>query len=94
MKWNVMIKKLFGNINKTAFWLTLSLSAILMVVSFILPPTGHIDSSILQASSILFAFGCLGTVVRAVEKGTDVTLKHGETEISIDNDKEQIDSEI
>lgn len=83
-----MIKKIFSNINKTAFWLTLSVSIVLMVVSFLLPPMGEINPSVLQASSILLAFGCLGTVVRAVEKGTDVTLKHGETEINIENDKD------
>lgn len=84
-----MLKRLFGNVNKTAFWLTLSLSAILMIISFFLPPKGEISQSCLQGCSILFAFGCLGTVTRAVEKGTDVTLKYNDAEISIDNDKDE-----
>jgi len=38
------------------FFLCLLTSVGLLIASFILPPTGHIDPSVLQAGSLLLAF--------------------------------------
>lgn len=82
------MKKIISNVNKGAFWVCLSVSAALLIVSFIIPPHGVIDSSVLAASGELFAFATLGTVVEALAKGSDVTIKKGDTEVTIDADGE------
>ena len=41
-----------------AYFITLGVAIILMAVSFILPPKGAIDPSVLQAVALLLAFYC------------------------------------
>lgn len=55
----------------------------LIVSSFVLPPLGVIHPSVLQAVGEVFAFGALGAVLRAIEKGKSATVRHGETEMTI-----------
>lgn len=82
------MKKIYGklsNVGKVSFWVTLIISIVLIVVSFFLPPTGAIDPSVMAAVGELFAFGTLGTVLTAINKGADVTLNHGNTNITLNN---------
>ena len=85
------LKRLYSDLNKTAFWLTFAISVILISVSFVLPPTGTIDPSVLAATGELFGFATLGTVIQAIEKGgKSITLSKGETQINIqDTEQEQ-----
>lgn len=46
--------------SKIIFWVTFGVSAALIVVGFIIPPTGIIDGSVLTAVGELFAFATLG----------------------------------
>lgn len=62
------------------------IAIILLVASFIIPPTGIIDSSVLAATGEIFAFGSLGTVIKAIDKGIDAKLSKGNTTIEINND--------
>lgn len=55
----------------------------LIVSSFVLPPLGVIHPSVLQAVGEVFAFGALGAVLQAIEKGKSATVRHGETEMTI-----------
>lgn len=82
-----MIKDVWrkGTHHNIAFWVCLVTSIIMMVVSFIVPPLAVIDSSIFVATSILFAYAALASFNAALEKGVDATVKHGETELSIQN---------
>lgn len=61
----------------------------LIVSSFVLPPLGVIHPSVLQAVGEVFAFGALGAVLRAIEKGKSATVRHGETEMTISGDCEK-----
>ena len=79
------IKTIFSGINKLAFWLTFSLSAILLIISFIIPPQGVIDASVLAAVGELFAFGTLATVIDGIQNGRAVKLTKGETSIHIED---------
>lgn len=82
------MKKIYNkltNIGKVSFWVTLITSIVLIIVSFFLPPTGAIDPSVMAAVGELFAFGTLGTVLTAINKGADVTLNHGNTNITLNN---------
>lgn len=84
------IKIIYRNISKPAFWSTFTLSVVLLVTSFFLPPTGQVDPSICGAVGELFAFGCLATVIDGLHKGTDVTISKGDLNVSLQNpDKEE-----
>lgn len=82
------MKKIYNklnNIGKISFWVTLITSIVLIVVSFFLPPTGAVDPSVMASVGELFAFGTLGTVLSAINKGADVTLQHNNTSVTLNN---------
>lgn len=81
------MKKIYSQLNKKAFWCCLISSIALLVTSFIIPPLGVISPSVLEAVAELFAFGTLGTVITAIDRGSDITLKKGNTEVTIDNNE-------
>ena len=55
----------------------------LFVASFIVPPTGVIDPSILKAAALLFAFATLAEAREAIREGLGVKLTHGNTTIVV-----------
>lgn len=67
------------------FWFVFfSLVAVgLIVASFIVPPTGIIEPSVLAAVGELFGFSALGTVVKAIDKGVDAKVQHRDTSVTI-----------
>lgn len=82
------LRTIYTNINKKAFWLCLGVSTILLIVSFVLPPSGSIDPSVMGGVGALFAFASLGTVIEAIEKGSDVSLSHGNTTLTLNNQED------
>ena len=56
---------------------------ILFTASFIVPPTGVIDPSILKAAALLFAFATLAEAREAIREGLGVKLTHGHTTIEV-----------
>ena len=82
------MSKFFENFTKShkiAFWICLAISTALLVVSFLLPPTGKIDPSVLRAVGEIFAFSVLYVVIEALNKGTDVTLQKGDVNLHLNN---------
>ena len=71
--------------NKIAFWVCLAISVTLLTVSFLLPPTGKIDPSVLRGVGEIFAFAVLYTVIEALQRGTDVNFHKGDIDISLNN---------
>lgn len=67
------------------FWVFASVSIALIVTGFLLPPTGAIDGSVLTAVGEMLIFPLLNIVYSAIMKGTDVTLTHGQTSMTINN---------
>ena len=68
----------------TALLWIFSLSAVgLFCASFIVPPTGVIDGSVLKAVALLFAFGALAEAREAIREGPGVKLTHGSTTIEM-----------
>ena len=64
-------------------WL-FALTAIgLFCASFIVPPTGIIDPSVLKAVALLFAFATLAEAREAIREGLGVKLTHGQTTIEV-----------
>ena len=58
----------------------------LIVASFIIPPQGVVDGSVLAAVGEIFAFAALFAVLEAVDKGIDAKIVHGNTTIILDGD--------
>lgn len=76
-------------IYKITFWTTLATSLILIISSFVLPPTGIIDPSVLGATGELLGFVVIAQIPYLLKKGHSVKTKIGEKiEIEVeDTDK-------
>lgn len=74
------------NITRTTtvlLWI-FSLSTIgLFVASFLVPPTGVIDPSVLKASAVIFGLATLAEAREAIREGLGVKLTHGDTTVEI-----------
>ena len=82
--------KVFTKFEKVVFWLCLFTSIILLTISFLIPPTGQIDPSVLAAVGEIFGFASLAVVIKALGRGTDVTLHKDNIDITLKNsDKEE-----
>lgn len=72
-------------IDRITFCVTFTISASLIITSFIIPPTGVIDTSVLAASGELFAWSSLAVVIKALSKGTDVSISKGDMNVNLNN---------
>lgn len=65
-------------------------SIVLLLTSFILPPLGSIDNSVIAAVGELFAWAALWAFIHALDNGKDAKVKHKDTEITVGdlNDEE------
>ena len=68
-------------------------SLILIVAGFIVPPTGHIDNSVLIAVGELNGTLALGTVIKAIDKGSSATFHHNGTELTINSNEDNEEDE-
>lgn len=68
------------------FHIFASLSLILIVASFILPPTGMIDPSVIGAVGEITGFGALWELHVAIRRGFDAKIQHNDTTIEINKD--------
>lgn len=66
-----------------ALWVCILAAVGLFVASFVVPPLGIIDGSVLRAASLLFAFGSLAVLREAIREGIGAKLTHGNTTIEI-----------
>ena len=82
------MKKFFAKFNKfdkVVFWLCLFTSIILLIISFLIPPTGQIDPSVLTAVGEIFGFASLAVVIKAIGKGSDISLQKGDINLTLNN---------
>ena len=79
-------KAILGDV---VFWVCLTVTLVLMLLGFYLPPMGEISPSVLEAVDWLFGFATLAklcdTVNVAVKAGYDAKVQHGDTKIEINN---------
>lgn len=75
--------------NNLFFWIFSIASLGLIVAGFLFPPPGQIDNSVLVAAGELNGSIALGAVIKAIDKGVDVTAQHNNTSISITNREEE-----
>lgn len=61
----------------------MSLSIILIAASFVIPPVGVINATVLTAVGELFAFAALGEVCAAVDRGKTVSLSKNDVNLTV-----------
>lgn len=84
-------KLIYEQLNKSVFFVCLVLSIVLIVTSFVIPPRGVIDPSVLAGVGELFAFATLATVMQAIANGKKVSLSKGDVNMIVEKDDETID---
>ena len=77
VKWNI------------PFFILGGVSLLLLIISWIAPPPMQVHESVLQAVAEIFGFASLWTIVIAVEKGTGASLRKGDVEVEIKEDRNQ-----
>lgn len=88
-KFKEFIKQYHSNI---AFWLCLVVSLFLIIGGAITPPPFDIPSSSLQAVGLLLGWAVIGTLpnmINEIKNGKSLKIKHNDTEIEIESDKEE-----
>lgn len=71
------------------FYILSTIAVGLIIASFIVPPHGVIDPSVLAAVGEIFAFSSLYTVIIAIEKGMPTRIRHRDTEIKVGDKREE-----
>ena len=79
--WNNCLK------DNVFFWTFALAGLILIVASFLLPPMGVVDNSVLAAVGELDGVIALGAVIKAIDKGSSASITHNNTSLTINNDK-------
>lgn len=77
-----------GSYHNVSFWICLATSLFLIISAFFIPPRAVIDSSVIACVGELFGFAALGSFIKALDKGVDASVRHGDTELSISNPDE------
>lgn len=70
------------------FHILTSISVLMILISFFLPPTGEVSSSSIAATGVLFAFAALWTVIKAIDRGIDAKMTYKDTSLEIINDED------
>lgn len=85
------MKKFFTNLNDvTPVWykLLLLFNAVLVSVSFLMPPRGVIDPSVLAAIGEIGGFALIGLIPYFLKHGATVKVKKGSSEIQVQKSDE------
>lgn len=72
-------------------WTFSAVSILLIISSFILPPTGIIDPSVLAAVGEIFAFATLyklPDIISSVKDGKSVKVSSGDVSVEVSSEKE------
>ena len=66
-----------------ALWVCTGCSLGLFIASFIVPPTGIIDPTVLKGGAEILGFAALFLIREAIMEGLGVKMTHGDTSIEI-----------
>jgi hypothetical protein len=75
------------HVDKYIFFVCLAAAIVVGAASFLLPPTGSIDPSVLKFIALLLGFAALGVAGQNLANGKDVIFSHGETEVTIKDEE-------
>jgi hypothetical protein len=66
-------------------WTCFGVSALFMLASFILPPTGVIDNSVIMSVGELGFLATLSVVCKAIDNGYDAKMSKGDKTLELKN---------
>lgn len=69
-----------------AFFVTLGVAIGLLITSFLLPPQGEINPSVLRAVAELCFWPALAFIAKALQDGKTAKLHHGNTTVVVGDD--------
>lgn len=70
---------------KIIAWIFSCIAILLIIASFVLPPLGVVDNSVLGACGEIFAFVALFMAWEAIDRGIDAKVTHKDTTIELNN---------
>ena len=70
------------------FWLFSGIGLLLIIIAFFLPPAAQIHQSVLIAVGEINGFVAMGAVIKAIDKGSSASIKHNNTELTINSNDE------
>ena len=74
--------------DNTFFWLFSGIGLLLIIIAFFIPPTAYIDQSVLIAVGEINGFIALGAVIKSIDKGRSASIRHNNTELTINGDED------
>ena len=74
--------------NNTFFWVFSGIGLLLIIIAFFIPPTAYIDQSVLIAVGEINGFIALGAVIKSIDKGRSASIRHNNTELTINGDED------
>ena len=75
--------------NNGFFWLFSGIGLLLIIIAFFIPPTAYIEQSVLIAVGEINGFAALGTVIKAIDKGSSATFHHNGTDVTINSNEDE-----
>ena len=75
--------------NNTFFWIFSIIGLLLIIIAFFIPPAAYIDSSVLIAVGEINGFIALGAVLKAIDNGDSASIKHNNTELTINSNEDE-----
>ena len=75
--------------NNTFFWVFSIIGLLLIIIAFFIPPTAYIDQSVLIAVGEINGFIALGAVIKSIDKGRSASIRHNNTELTINSNDEE-----
>ncbi len=70
-------------IENVPFWILASVSVVIGIIAFFVPPKAEIHPSVLHFISWMFAFAALWSVFVAMIRGIDARFTHGKTSLTV-----------
>lgn len=74
--------------NNGFFWLFSIIGLLLIIIAFFIPPTAFIEQSVLIAVGEINGFIALGAVIKSIDKGRSASIRHNNTELTINGDED------
>lgn len=72
------------------FFIFFSVSALLLLVAgFVAPPLGDISNNVLIAVGEINGTLAIGAVFKAIDRGSSASIKHNNTELTINNEEQE-----
>lgn len=68
---------------KRLIWISFTVSVLLFVGGFFVPPMGIIDGSLLKAVGLLLGFNTLAVARDAIRQGLSTKFSHGDSSVEI-----------